>query len=57
MKAKAFEYMVEEKFGHPCGIYRFQTRDENYPLCKAMVDHNHQRVMSIRRREVGDEVH
>ena len=41
MKAEAFEYMVEEKFGDSRGIYSFRTRDENYPLRKAMVNHDH----------------
>ena len=57
METKVFEYMVEEKFGHAGGIYGFQTRDENYPLCKAMIDHNHQRVMSVRWGEVCNQVH
>ena len=57
MKSKAFEYMVEEKFGDSRGIYSFRTRDENYPLRKAMVDHDHQRIMSVRWGEVRDEVH
>ena len=41
MESKSFEHMVEEKFGHSSCIYGFCTRDENYPLCKAMVDHDH----------------
>ena len=57
MKSKVFEYMVEEKFSDSCGVYSFCTRDENYPLCKAMVDHDHQRVMSIRWGKVHDEIH
>ena len=41
VEAKSFEHMVEEKFGNPCGVYDLGTRDENYPLYKAMVDHDH----------------
>ena len=41
MEAKAFEHVVEEMFGYSGHIYSFRTRDENYPLHKAMVDHNH----------------
>ena len=41
MEAEVFEYMVEEMFGHSGRVYSFRARDENYPLCKAMVDHDH----------------
>ena len=41
MKAKAFEYVVEEMFGHSGHVYRFKARNENYPLHKAMVNHDH----------------
>ena len=42
MEVKAFEYMMEKMFGHSSCIYSFGARDENYPLHKAMVDHDHQ---------------
>ena len=32
------------------------ARCKNYPLCKAMVDHDHDRIKPRRRREVSDEV-
>ena len=41
METEAFEYVVEEMFGHSGHIYGFRARDENYPLHKAMVDHDH----------------
>ena len=41
MEAEAFEHMVEEMFGYSSRIYSFRARDENYPLHKAMVDHDH----------------
>ena len=41
MESNPFEHMVEEKFGNSSCINGFRARDENYPLCKAMVDHNH----------------
>ena len=56
MEAKAFEYMMEKISGHFGHIYSFRARDENYPLCKAMIDHNHQRVMSIGGGKISDEV-
>ena len=42
MEAEAFEYMMEKMFGHSSCVYIFRARDENYPLCKAVVDHDHQ---------------
>ena len=49
--------MVEKKLGYACGIHGFGAGDENYPLTKAMVDHNHDRIEAINWGEVGDEVH
>ena len=51
-----FEDEVEEQLGDSCGINGFQTRSENYPLCKAMVDHDHNRIEAGGRREISDEV-
>ena len=48
--------MVEKKLGYSCGIYGFGTRDENYPLTKAMVDHNHDRIKTIDWWKVGDKI-
>ena len=48
--------MVEKKLGYFCSIHSFGARGENYPLTKAMVDHNHDRVKSIDQGEVGNEV-
>ena len=42
MEAKAFEHVVKKMFGYSSRIYGFQARDENYPLHKAVVDHDHQ---------------
>ena len=41
METELFEHMVEEKFGYSGCINGFLARDENYPLRKAVVDHNH----------------
>ena len=48
--------MVEKKLGYFYSIHGFGARGENYPLTKAMVDHNHNRVRTIDQREVSDEV-
>ena len=56
MKTEAFEYEVKKQLGNPCSVNGFLTRCKNYPLSKAMVDHDHDRIKSRRGREVGDEV-
>ena len=47
---------VEEEGGYPLSGDRFLGGAENYPLSKAMVDHNQQRVKAKGNREVSDEV-
>ena len=56
MKTKAFEYEVKKQLGNSCSINGLLARCKNYPLCKAMVDHDHDRIKPCRRREVGDKV-
>ena len=56
MKTEVFEYEVKKQLGNSCSINGLLARCKNYPLCKAMVDHDHDRIKSRRRREVGDEV-
>ena len=56
MKTKVFEYKVKKQLDNSCGINGLVARCKNYPLCKAMVDHDHDRIKSCRRREIGDEV-
>ena len=56
MKTKAFEYDIKEQLSNSCGVNGLLARCKNYPLCKAMVDHDHDRIKSRRRREIGDEV-
>ena len=56
MKTKMFEYKVNKQLGNSCGINGLVARCKNYPLHKAMVDHDHDRIKSHRRREIGDEV-
>ena len=56
MKTEVFEYEVKKQLGDSCSINGFLARCKNYPLSKAMVDHDHDRIKSRRRREVGDEI-
>ena len=56
MKTEAFEYEVKKQLGNSCCVNSLLARCKNYPLRKAMVDHDHDRIKSRRGREVGDEV-
>ena len=56
MKTEAFEYEVKKQLGDSCCVNSLLARCKNYPLCKAMVDHDHDRVKPRGRREVSDEV-
>ena len=56
MKTEAFEYKVKKQLGDSCSVNGLLARCKNYPLRKAMVDHDHDRIKSRRGREGGDEV-
>ena len=56
VKAEAFEYEVKKQLGNSCSVNGLLARCKNYPLRKAMVDHDHDRVKSGRGREISDEV-
>ena len=56
VKTEAFEYEVKKQLGNSCCVNGLLARCKNYPLCKAMVDHDHDRIKSRRGGEVGDEV-
>ena len=56
VKTEAFEYEVKKQLGNSCGVNGLLARCKNYPLHKAMVDHNHDRIKPCRRREVSDEI-
>jgi hypothetical protein len=49
--------VLEEEFGYSFQGNCFQTWDNNYPLHKAMVYHDHDRVETPRWRKVSDEIH
>ena len=48
MKAKSEEYVFEKEFGDSFGVNVFGARDEDDPLRKAVVDHDHQRIKTGR---------
>ena len=56
VKTEAFEYKVKKQLGNSCGVNGFVARCKNYPLCKALVDHDHYRIKSRGNREIGDEI-
>ena len=56
MKTEAFEYEVKKQLGDSCCVNGLLARCKNYPLRKAMVDHDQDRIKPRGRREVGDEV-
>ena len=47
---------MEKEGGSPFSSDGFLCGAENYPLCKAMVDHNQQGIETRGSREVSDEV-
>ena len=56
METKAFKDMGKKKLGNAGSINVFGTRSKDYPLHKAVVDHDHQGIMAGGWREIGDEV-
>ena len=56
MKTEAFEYEVKKQLGDSYHVNSLLARCKNYPLRKAMVDHDHDRIKPRGRREVSDEV-
>ena len=56
MEIEAFKDMGEKKLGNTGSINVSGTRSEDYPLCKTVVDHDHQGIMAGGGGEIGDEV-
>ena len=56
VKTEAFEYEVKRQLGNSCSVNGLLARCKNYPLRKAMVDHDHDRIKPRGRREVGDKI-
>ena len=56
METKAFKDVGKKKLGNAGSIDVFGTGSKDYPLHKAMVDHDHQGIMAGRWGEISDEV-
>ena len=56
METKAFKDMGKKKLGNAGSIDVFGTGSKDYPLCKAVVDHDHQGIMAGGWGEISDEV-
>ena len=56
VEPKVEVYFVEEEGSYPFSGDHFLSGAENYPLCKAMVDHDQQRIEARGGGEVGDKV-
>ena len=57
MQSKAFEGMIEKEFSHSGCVDGFGTWNNDHPLHKAVVDHDHNGVHPVYVREIRDEVH
>ena len=55
-EAKAFEHVFNVVQGGLSGINCFMTGDRDYPLCRSVVDNNHEAVISVANREISDEI-
>ena len=56
METKAFKDMGKKKLGNAGSIDVFGTGSKDYPLHKAVVNHDHQGIMAGRQGKIGDEV-
>ena len=56
MESKVEEYMFEKEFGNSFSVNGLVTRGENYPLRKAMVNHDQQRIKTIRKGQASNQV-
>ena len=56
METEAFKDVGKKKLGNAGSINVLGTGSKDYPLRKAMVNHNHQGIMAGGWGEIGDEV-
>ena len=56
METEAFKDMGKKKLGDAGSVDVFGTRSEDYPLCKAVVNHDHQGIMASGWGKISDEV-
>ena len=57
MQSKLFEDVVEKEFGNSYGVHCFWARGKNYPLTKAMVTHDHDKIEVVDWEEVYNKIH
>ena len=51
-----FKDMGKKELGNAGSIDAFEAGSEDYPLCKAMVDHDQQGIMAGGWGKIGDEI-
>ena len=56
MKTKASVYFMKKEGCDSFGSSHFLSRAENYPLCKAVVDHNQERIKARGGGKICDEI-
>ena len=56
METEAFKDMGKKKLGDAGSIDVFGAGSEDYPLHKAVVDHDHQGIMAVRWGKISDEI-
>ena len=56
METETFKDMGKKELGDASSIDVFGAGSEDYPLRKAVVNHNHQGIMTSRWGKIGDEV-
>ena len=52
-----FKDMGKKKLGYASSIDVFETGSKDYPLHKAMVNHNHQGIMARGQGKISDEIY
>jgi hypothetical protein len=57
IESKLLINVLEEKFGYSFQGNCFQAWSNNYPFCKAMVYHDHDRIETSQRREISNQIH
>ena len=56
MKTELFKDISEKEFPHSSHVNSFGTRNDDYPLHKGVVDHDHDDVLPVQLEQVGDQV-
>ena len=56
METETFKDMGKKELGNAGSINVFGVGSEDYPLCKAVANHNHQGIMASGWGKIGDEV-